>query len=92
MANIIDPVVGTFSSAGLSSTFTPQPNAAFSVQLSGNFTGAVFLLTQSIAGAPYALMLDNSGQPWRLYYPGGVQITEVPYSAPGTSDDWCRLV
>jgi hypothetical protein len=84
MANIVDPVIGTFSSAGLSSTFTPAPNASFSVQLSGNFTGAEFFLTAN-TGSGQSLWFDNSGYPLRLYHPGGVQIAEVPYTAPGTS-------
>jgi hypothetical protein len=85
MSNIIDPVVGTISAVGVSSTFTPTPNASFSVQLSGSFTGALFHMTMSIAGGAQTLMNDQYGNVVQLIAPGGTQFVELPYVAPGTT-------
>ena len=70
---------GTFSSPNsVSAAYSPQPNAVFSITLSGSFTSAIFYLTASTdGGSTYGLMFDGAGQPLDLYQPGITQVADV---------------
>jgi hypothetical protein len=50
--------------------------------LDGGGTGWVCYLTQSIGGAPYALMSNLDGSPMRFFYPGET-VVNPPFVAPG---------
>jgi hypothetical protein len=88
-------ISGSFSSPGLSDVFTPPapnfqtlgpngPHAPFSVTLSGDYTGAVVRLAQSVNGGDFALMFEADGRtPLQLYSPGTTVITPSHYCCPG---------
>jgi hypothetical protein len=81
-----DPIVGTFTTAGLSPAYTPPfPNMQFGIQLWGTGLAQPIYLTQSVGGAPYVLVLENDNvTPFRLSNPG-CRSFDVDYTAPGTS-------
>ena len=84
-------VAGTFSGAGVSSTFQPLANSPFAVQLSGTFVAAPIYLMVSSGGSPFALMYESDGRTPLVLYSPGCRSVDVPYTAPGAVPPSYRL-
>jgi hypothetical protein len=81
----LNPIVGVFASPGVSAAFSPpQANVPFWITIDGGATGFMLLPVQSIAGGPYATIMDAFGNPLRIFSPGAYQFSQ-PYTPPGPS-------